>query len=106
MSAVGNPLMCIYPHTIMLVCVLPLHLAANNHFFQLHYVGMSEPQQQGDLSEAADRDPWRTRAGRWQVQQLLQLILTTKLQKQQEGQSGIYLFIANIFEMLKMGQRD
>lgn len=57
MAAVENPLKCIYPHTIMLVCVLPLQLAANNHFFQLHYVGMSEPQQQGDLSEAADRDP-------------------------------------------------
>lgn len=54
---VGNPLMCIYPHTIMLVCMVPFQLAANNHFFQLHYVGMSEPQQQGDLSEAADWDP-------------------------------------------------
>ena len=41
------------------VCVLPLQLTANNHFFQLHYVGMSEPQQQGDLSEAADGDPWQ-----------------------------------------------
>ena len=49
--------MCIYPHTIMLVCMVPFQLAANNHFFQLHYVGMSEPQQQGDLSEAADWDP-------------------------------------------------
>lgn len=41
------------------VCVLPLQLTANNHFFQLHYVGMSEPQQQGDLSEAADGHPWQ-----------------------------------------------
>lgn len=35
---------------------LPFQLTAYNHFFQLHYVGVSQPQQQGHLSEATDGD--------------------------------------------------
>lgn len=36
--------------------ILPLELAANHHLFQLHNVGMPQPQQQVNLSEAADGD--------------------------------------------------
>lgn len=36
--------------------VWPFQLAANHHLFQLHNVGMSQPKQQVNLSQAADGD--------------------------------------------------
>lgn len=49
----GSIDMCVCEH------VLPLQLGANHNFLQLHNVGMPQPQQQVNLSQAADGDPWQ-----------------------------------------------
>lgn len=36
---------------------VPLQMAAYNHLLQLHNVGMSQPQQECDLPQAADGNP-------------------------------------------------